>query len=47
MRKLNKFFFGEEQISLSDFLWFYGILIFTVVITAVVVIPTQIQLHNM
>lgn len=24
MKTLNEFFFGEELISLHDFLWFYG-----------------------
>lgn len=24
MKKLNEYFFGEESISLSDGLWFYG-----------------------
>lgn len=24
MRKVNYYFFGEETISLHDFLWFYG-----------------------
>ncbi|MDQ0976648.1 hypothetical protein QFZ31_006700 [Neobacillus niacini] len=44
--KLNMYFFGQERICLSDFLWFYGILFFVTVITLVAVIPAQIQLLN-
>jgi hypothetical protein len=32
MKKLNLFFFGEEYISLSDFLWFYGLNGFAVLV---------------
>jgi hypothetical protein len=47
MKKLNEYFFGEEEISTSDKLWFYGTIIAMVVITATVVIPSQIQLWLM
>jgi len=37
MKKLNKFFFDEESISLSDGLWFYGVIIFVVTYTALII----------
>lgn len=32
MKKLNMYFFGEESISLSDGLWYYGTMGFGVVV---------------
>jgi hypothetical protein len=32
MKKINMFFFGEEYITLSDFLWFYGVNAFTAIV---------------
>lgn len=29
-RKMNKYFFDEEEIGLSDALWFYGVLLLLV-----------------
>lgn len=44
MKKLNLYFFGEEEISLHDFLWFYGMIAFITFVAAVAIIPAQIQL---
>lgn len=32
MRKINEYFFGEPEIAISDWLWFYGSLIFISVV---------------
>jgi hypothetical protein len=44
MKKLNVFFFGEEEISLHDFLWFYGFYAFVISLTMLVCIPAWLQL---
>lgn len=44
IRKMNDYFFGEEEICLSDALWFYGIPAFTLLIMLTVVLPAKIQL---
>jgi hypothetical protein len=43
-QRLNLFFFDEEEICLSDWLWFYGGILFSVFITLAVCIPAWIQL---
>jgi hypothetical protein len=47
MKKLNMYFFGEEEICVSDFLWFYGVLGLVSVIALSTVIPAWIQLLNL
>jgi hypothetical protein len=32
MKKLNNYFFGEDNISLGDAIWFYGFTIFSILI---------------
>jgi len=36
MRKLNMYFFGEEEISCHDAGWFYGMLSGSAILTAIV-----------
>lgn len=38
MRKLNVFFFGTPKICLSDFVWFYGVLVGSVVYTLAILL---------
>lgn len=40
MKKLNEYFFGEEEIHLSDSVWFYGGLVGAIVWTISLVIST-------
>lgn len=40
MKKLNEFFFGEEVIHPSDFIWWYGGLTFFIAVTVCTVIAT-------
>ena len=47
MKLLNKFFFGEDEITLSDYLWFYGTLIFSIVLTLSVCSIAQFQLGGL
>jgi hypothetical protein len=44
MRKLNEYFFGEAEICLSEWLWFYGGMILITVIAGVAVVPAWIQM---
>lgn len=37
MKKMNLFFFAEEQIHWSDACWFYGVMTLCIVVTAVIV----------
>lgn len=32
MRKINEYFFGDEEISLHDSLWFYGFYTLVIII---------------
>jgi hypothetical protein len=36
MKKLNNYFFGEDEISLSDGVWFYGFTIFSILIAILI-----------
>jgi hypothetical protein len=47
MKKLNMYFFGEEEIAVSDFLWFYGLIGVVTAIALMAVIPAWIQLINL
>lgn len=38
MRKINDYFFGEEEITLSDGLWFYGIIVGIIAIVMITLI---------
>lgn len=40
MRFLNEYFFGEEEIHISDGIWFYGISAGAIVLTVFVVFKT-------
>lgn len=47
MKKMNMYFFGEEEISLSDFVWFYCLLPGAALILLIVVLIIEIQLAFM
>lgn len=34
MKWLNEYFFGEDEITLSDGLWFYGAIVFIILAAA-------------
>ena len=44
MKTINNFFFGEDTVSLSDFLWFYGIIALITFIGVGVWIPQLMDL---
>jgi hypothetical protein len=43
LKKLNLYFFGEEEIGLSDAIWFYGMYAVTGIIALTVVLPIWIS----
>ncbi|MGG4039016.1 hypothetical protein [Heyndrickxia ginsengihumi] len=38
MQRLNLFFFDLEKISVTDWIWFYGLMIFEILLTITVVV---------
>lgn len=42
MGRLNLYFFGEEHICLSDWLWFYGMMLGMVAVSGVTFLITKI-----
>lgn len=44
IKLLNNYFFGEDEISLSDALWYYGSLGFMVLVLLTVALPVYISM---
>lgn len=45
-KKMNLFFFDEEEITLHDFIWFYGVYAFIIFLMLLVVLPALLVSVN-